>query len=76
MLDSWMCGLCIDDTLPFAKLDNEKLKLTMQAKDRDFGDHVVLSPSFTIQSLLDKFPGSINYNSDELPPNSKKIILV
>ena len=32
-LDSWMCNTCIDDTLPFAKLDNEKLELSMQAKD-------------------------------------------
>ena len=48
MLDSWMCGVCIDDTLPLAKLDNEKLKLTMQAKDTIFGDNVILSPSFTI----------------------------
>ena len=64
-LDSWMCNICIDDTLPFLKLDNETFKLTMQAKDTHFGDHVVLSPSFTIQSLLDKIPGSMNYNSDD-----------
>ena len=64
-LDSWMCNICIDDTLPLSMLDNEKLKLTMQAKHTNFGDHVILSPSFTIQSLLDKIPGSVNYNSDD-----------
>ena len=60
-----MCKICIDDTLPFAKLDNEKLKLTIQAKDANFGDHVIHSPSFTIQSLIDKIPGSMNCNSDD-----------
>ena len=70
MLGSWICGVCIDDTLPFAKLDNEKLKLTMQAKDTIFGDNVTLSPSFTIQSLLDKMPGSMISNSDDFLTDS------
>ena len=69
-LDSWMCNICIVDNLPFAKLDNEKLKLTMQAKDTNLGDHFILSTSFTIQSLLDKIPGTMNYNSDDFLADS------
>ena len=46
-------------------LDNEKLKLTMQAKDINFGDQVNLSPSFTIQSPLEKNPGSNNGSNDD-----------
>ena len=69
-LDSWICNRCIVDTLPFANIDNEKLKLTMQAKDTIFGDHVNLSPSFTIQSLLDKMPGSMNDSSDDFLTDS------
>ena len=42
----------------------------MQAKDTHFGDHVTLSPSFTIQSLIDKIPGSMNYNSDDFLTDS------
>ena len=42
----------------------------MQAKDTNFGDHVILSPSFSIQSLLDKIPGSMNCNSDEFLTDS------
>ena len=64
-IESWQCNSCIDNTLPFSKLDNEKLKLTMQAKDINFGDQVNLSPSFTIQSLLDKIPGSINGSNED-----------
>ena len=69
-LDSWVCNICIDNTFPFAKLDNEKLKLTMQAKDTTFGDNIILSPSFTIQSLLDKIPGTMNSNSDDFLTDS------
>ncbi len=56
--------------MPFSKLDNEKLKLTMLAKDVNFGDQVTLSPSFTIQSLLDKIPGSLNGSSDDFLADS------
>ena len=35
----------------------------MQSKDIHFGDHVNLSPSFSIQSLLHKIPGSSSDSS-------------
>ena len=91
-LASWNCDHCTQDILPFAKLDNEKLKLTMQGKDIAFGDHITLSPSFTIQSLLDKIPGFSNSSEDDFylilyhlstirqvnswKTNSKKTVLV
>ncbi len=45
--------------LPFSKIDDENLHLTMQAKDLPFGDHIQLSPSFSIKTLLDKIGGAI-----------------
>ena len=53
---SWTCTFCIDRTLPFATLSDEKLKLTIKGKDVKFGEYITLTPSFTIQSLLDKIP--------------------
>ena len=64
-LASWHCDHCIHDILPFAKLDSEQLKLTMQGKDIKFGDNITLSPSFTTQSLLDKIPGFSNFSEDD-----------
>jgi hypothetical protein len=43
--------------MPFSSLQNETFSLTMQAKDKNFGDLINLSPSFTIQSLLDNISG-------------------
>ena len=42
----------------------------MQAKDINFGDRVNLSPSFTIQTLLGKIPGSVNESNDEFLSDS------
>ena len=42
----------------------------MQAKDINFGDHVNLSPSFSIQSLLDKIPGSFSDSSGDFLTDS------
>ena len=55
----WTCVKYCDDYLPFAMLDDEHLHLTMQGKDLPFGDHIQLSPSFTIKTLLDKIGGTI-----------------
>ena len=42
----------------------------MQARDINFGDQVTLSPSFTIQSLLDKIPGSLHDSNDDFLADS------
>ena len=37
------------------------MRLTMEGKDVPFGEHISLSPSFTIQTFLDKLPGDIGH---------------
>ena len=59
-LTSWSCDRCVDSTMPFSKIDNELLRLTLQAKDSYFGEHIQHAPSFSIQTLLDKFPGTLS----------------
>ena len=56
----WVCKKCICMSLPFDSIDNEKLKLTNQGKDVEFGEHLQSHPAFSIQTLLDKFPGSFS----------------
>ena len=46
--------------MPFFGIDNEKVRLTLQAKDVPFGEHIQSHPNFTLQTLLDKFPGSLS----------------
>ena len=62
---SWTCSSCIECILPFSKLEDEALLLTMQAKDLPFGDHVNLTPSFTIKSLIEKIPGTFNDSTED-----------
>ena len=37
----------------------------MKAKDLSFGEHVNLTPSFSIASLLEKIPGTFKNNTDD-----------
>ncbi len=69
-LDSWKCNRCIENILPFSKLDNEQFKLTLQGKDISYGEHVRLSPSFSIQSLLDKISGLSQQSNEDFLSNS------
>ena len=57
LCDCWRCNCCTQKFLPFSTLQNENFALTMQAKDLNLGDRTNLSPSFTIQSLLDNISG-------------------
>ena len=59
LCNSWRCNGCLQKNMPFSSLQNETFSLTMQAKDQHFGDHINLSPSFTIQSLLDNISGHV-----------------
>ena len=64
-MQSWTCIRCVEDFLPFSKLEDEALLLTMQAKDLPFGEHVNLTPSFSIASLLEKIPGTFNDSTED-----------
>ena len=56
----WICRKCICLCMPFESIDNEKLKLTNQCKDLESGGDLQSHPTFSIQTLLDKFPGSFS----------------
>ena len=59
-LISWSCNNCISASMPFVGIDNEKLRLTLQAKDVLSGENLRSHPSFSLQTLLDKFPGTLS----------------
>ena len=59
-LNSWLCRTCLCAGLPFYNIDDEKFKLTTLAKDILDGEHLRSHPTFSIQSLLDKFPGTFS----------------
>lgn len=63
--DKWNCNGCVDKTMPFASLDNNELFFTIEGKTIPSSDDIKLSPSFTIQSLLDKIPGNITIQTDD-----------
>ena len=56
-MTSWSCDFCIAKLQPFYGQKNEELLLTLQAKEQNFGEHINLVLSFSIQSLLDNIPG-------------------
>ena len=60
----WSCHLCTLNKLPFYEQNNEELFLTMQGKDEDFSDNIVINPCFTIQSLLDNISGEGQNNEN------------
>lgn len=61
---SWTCVKCIEQILPFSSLENENFRLTMEAKNLPFGEHISANPSLKIQTLLDKLPGDTWGNGD------------
>ena len=67
---SWNCQACLLSNLPFFELDNPQLKLTLQARSVDDSTGLKLLPNFTIQSLLDKIPGSFTIETDEFVSDS------
>ena len=56
----WVCNKCTISFLPFGGIDNEQLKLTNLGKNLNFGEHLQSHPTFSIQTLLDKFPGTFS----------------
>ena len=58
------------NALPFSKLDNSRLALSLQAKEDPNLDNLSLFPSFTIRSLLDKIPGNITIQTDDFLSDS------
>ena len=62
-LFSWTCDTCMD--MPFSTLDDEEFHVTLQAKRLPFGDHVLNTPSLSIQSLLDNISGSLWNNEGD-----------
>ena len=67
---SWYCQVCLLRNLPFFELDDPQLKLTLQARSVDDSTGLKLLPNFTIQSLLDKIPGSFTIETDEFVSDS------
>ena len=66
----WHCQVCLLKNLPFYELDDPKLKLTLQARSVDDSPGLKLLPNFTVQSLLDKIPGSFVVETDEFISDS------
>ena len=67
---SWLCQVCLLRNLPFYELDNTNLQLTLQARSVDDSSGLKILPNFTIQSLLDKIPGSFTIETDEFISDS------
>ena len=68
--NTWNCNSCLLKNLPFYNLDNSKLKLTLQGLSAEDTTGLKLLPSFTIQSLLDKIPGTFTIETDEFISDS------
>ena len=58
------CTKCLSNTLPFSSLDNNDLYLELQSTPILTSDFVQATPSFSIQSLLDKMSGQ-NFDIDD-----------
>ena len=67
---SWLCQVCLSRDLPFFDLDSTNLQLTLQARSVDDLSGLKILPNFTIQSLLDKIPGSFTIETDEFISDS------
>ena len=67
---SWSCQNCLLKNLPFFNLDDSKLKLTIEGRSAEDSVGLKLLPSFTVQSLLDKIPGSFTIETDEFLSDS------
>ena len=53
----WKCCKCSIQTLPFSSINNDDFLLTSHGLDSTSIDYLKDVPSFSIQTLLDQFPG-------------------
>ncbi len=66
----WACSACTIKSLPFSKVNDEIMKLAIHGFDDETIEFInEKSPSFTIQSLLDKIPGQ-KFDTDQFLGNS------
>ena len=65
----WQCDNCSMNTLPFSKINDENLKLSIQGFSSVAASRLSNLPSFSMQSLLDQMPGQ-NFSTDEFLSNS------
>ena len=55
---NWQCCRCTIKSLPFSEISDENLKLTTQGfNDKTIDSVLQNTPSFSMKSLLDQFPG-------------------
>jgi hypothetical protein len=66
----WYCNCCSISFLPFSKIDNTRLGLTLQGKSVPDQENLEVHPNFSIQTLLDKIPGKITIETDEFLSDS------
>ena len=67
---NWICNKCQLDEMPFSGVENTNFMLTLEGKDAVESENFRLYPSFTIQSLLDKIPGTFRIETDEFISDS------
>ena len=63
--NNWLCNICLDNELPFSGIDSTVFNLMIQGKEK-LHDQIKALPSFKINTLLDKFPGEIKIQTDEM----------
>ena len=61
---NWFCPACQFQSLPFYKINEDDLLLTVHGLDHASVEKLRNVPSFNIQSLLDKMPGQ-KFDTDE-----------
>ena len=62
-LQTTFCYSCSSKELPFCNIDDVVLGLTLEGKD-NFAERINSYPSFSVKTLLDKFPGEIKIETD------------
>ena len=67
-LHSTICYNCSGNELPFSNIDDVVLGLTLEAKE-NLVDRLNYYPSFSMKTLLDKFPGEIRIETDDFLSN-------
>ena len=60
----YQCLKCSTQSLPFSKVTNDDLLLTIEGFDKQSADFLRNVPSFSIQSLIDNLPGQ-KFDTDE-----------
>ena len=60
----YQCPKCCTQSLPFSKVTNDDLLLTIEGFDKQSADFLRNVPSFSIQSLIDHLPGQ-KFDTDE-----------